>query len=135
MTRSYFAEPLITRLNRMMEHARPANNTYALRKLPSDQLHWGSGPLTNDGSGKNLCVKTKAVTVWIVGEVKGFRTKDFQFKLYIYNAKHVVVGVVPFLVYDRHLVRKLMHTHAMPSIAFDKPSILSCRAALTMLFR
>lgn len=127
MTRSYFAELLITHLNRMRKHSALNNSTFALCALPFDQLHWGTGPKVGEGSGKYLCVKTKAVTVWLVGEVKGFRTKDFQFKPYVYNTKRVVVGVVTFLAHDRTIVKSLLGTYAMPAITLGRYDTLHRR--------
>ena len=118
LTRDYILEPAITRLNRMLEYANGDNNTFALRSLPDySSLHWGTGSLLpKDGNARYLCYNDNPLNVWMIGELRGFRTKDYKFKPYIYNANRVVAGVVPFHDLDRGLARKILGFFGMPAV-------------------
>ena len=102
----------------MLEYANTENNTFALRTLPDySDLQWGTGSLLpKDGNARYLCFNDKPVNVWIIGEMRGFRTKDYKFKPYIYNANRVVAGVVPFHTLDLRLARKTLGFFEMPAV-------------------
>lgn len=116
LTREYLFEPAITCLNRMLEYGNKDKNTFALRALPDySELHWEPGPLTpKDGNARYPCFNSKLENVWIIGELRGFRTKDYKFKPHIYNANRVVVGAVPFQRLNRYLAQKTLGFFAMP---------------------
>lgn len=100
----------------MLDYGNNDNNTFALRALPDySQLQWGTGSLIpKDGNVRYLCFNGQPVNVWIIGELRGFRTKDYKFKPYIYNANRVVVGAVPFHSLDRYLAQKTLGFFSMP---------------------
>lgn len=67
----------------MLDYSNKDNNTFALRALPDySQLQWGTGSLVpKDGNARYLCFNGQPVIVWIIGGLRGFRTKDYKFKL------------------------------------------------------
>ena len=116
LTREYLVEAAITRLNRMLNYGNPNSNSFSLRNLPDfTVLKWGSGPLAPiDGNARYLCFNGKPLNVWLLGELRGFKTKDYNMKPYIYNANRFKVGVTPFHQLDRDLAHKILGFFAQP---------------------
>ena len=102
----------------MLDYSNSATNTFSLRNLPDySQLKWGSGPLLpKDGMARYLCLNDKAVNVWIIGKIRGFKTKDYKQKPYIYNAKRVYIGATPFHALDKDLAHKALGFFAQPPV-------------------
>ena len=100
----------------MLNYGNPNSNSFSLRNLPDfTVLKWGSGPLAPiDGNARYLCFNGKPLNVWLLGELRGFKTKYYKMKPYIYNANRVKVGVTPFHQLDRDLAHKILGFFAQP---------------------
>ena len=102
----------------MLDYRNESNNTFTLRTLPDySNIKWGSGSLLpKDGNARYLCFNDKPINLWLIGELRGFRTKDYKAKPYVYNANRVFAGVAPFHTLDIELARKTLGFFAQPSV-------------------
>ncbi|KAI0087682.1 hypothetical protein BDY19DRAFT_994585 [Irpex rosettiformis] len=99
LTRDYISEPMITRLNRMLNYSSAVNHIYALRTLPLSNLNWGPVGYGSDNLNMYLCCNKTPVTVWIIGELRTLKTRDYK-DYHFSNAARPSVGIIPFHAVD-----------------------------------
>lgn len=115
LTRDYISEPAITRMNRMLTYVNEANQTYSVRRLPSEGLYWGPESPGRDNPSLYLHKDGKPITVWMLGELSSFTTKVITQRGYRINASKVKVSVTPFHESDSVAAHQFLQSHRKPS--------------------